>query len=45
MIPSIVIRLATVSDLQPIIQLDALSNPYPWGRTWLRRPYRLAKIG
>lgn len=31
MIPSIVIRLATVSDLQPIIQLDALSNPYPWG--------------
>ncbi|MCW4628771.1 GNAT family N-acetyltransferase [Marinomonas rhodophyticola] len=31
MIPSIVIRLATESDLLPIIQLDALSNPYPWG--------------
>jgi len=31
MIPSISIRLATESDLQPIIQLDALSNPHPWG--------------
>ena len=30
MIPSISIRLATESDLQPIIQLDALSNPHPW---------------
>ncbi|MGB0782534.1 MAG: GNAT family N-acetyltransferase [Marinomonas sp.] len=32
MIPSIVMRLATESDLPAITQLDALSNPYPWGR-------------
>ena len=31
MIPSVSIRLATESDLWPIIQLDTLSNPHPWG--------------
>ena len=31
MIPSVSIRLAIQSDLLPIIQLDALSNPHPWG--------------
>ncbi|NVK27955.1 ribosomal-protein-alanine N-acetyltransferase [Marinomonas sp. CT5] len=31
MIPSLSIRLANESDLLFLIQLDALSNPYPWG--------------
>lgn len=31
MIPSVSIRLATVSDLPCIVRLDALSNPHPWG--------------
>lgn len=31
MTPSIFIRQALASDLPSIIQLDALSNPHPWG--------------
>ncbi|RBP83695.1 ribosomal-protein-alanine N-acetyltransferase [Marinomonas rhizomae] len=31
MIPSVSFRLASLSDLTAIIQLDALSNPHPWG--------------
>ncbi|NLQ18877.1 GNAT family N-acetyltransferase [Marinomonas sp. M1K-6] len=31
MIPAVSIRLATESDLCVILQLDALSNPHPWG--------------
>ncbi|MBJ7537989.1 GNAT family N-acetyltransferase [Marinomonas transparens] len=32
MMPSIRIRPATEHDLLAIIQLDGLSNPYPWGK-------------
>lgn len=31
MLPFVVIRPAIASDLSSIIQLDALSNPHPWG--------------
>lgn len=33
MIPSVSFRLATESDLFSIVQLDALSNPHPWGES------------
>lgn len=32
MTPSVFIRQALASDLPSIIRLDALSNPYPWGK-------------
>lgn len=43
MIPSISIRPATESDLPFIIQLDALSNPYPWGESLIADALQMRK--